>query len=47
MYIYIFTDQLELLITTVKNTSQTLFVCCDFNIDLQNIIIIIRVLNIM
>ena len=30
----IFTDQLELLITTVKNTSKTIFLCGDFNIDL-------------
>ena len=30
----IFTDQLEMLITTVKNTSKTIFLCGDFNIDL-------------
>ena len=30
----IFTDKLELLITTVKNTSKTIFLCGDFNTDL-------------
>ena len=30
----IFTDQLELLITTLKNTSKTIFLCGYFNIDL-------------
>ena len=30
----IFTDQLELLITPVKNTSKTILLCGDFNIDL-------------